>query len=302
MAEDSAGSQAVKSPSNNGGNFELFYDHRLIKEIEDESRTAESPGERLGDIGTQTNLLLNLIDELRSITDRACHAAVREAECADRIEASKESELASLQIQLKEREESLKARDTALTQLERVSKTRIEELENRLHEKETQLANRESDLNRLQSESECLMDRLNQVEVTLKQARSNGSAEHMEAELAKVRSQLEEKEAYIAARDPILEKLEADLREQIGDLQHRLQATESRLQSCEAELKEKETLIQAAAGKEAEIGKLIVRLSSECDKLSSELCQKSGLIAQLEKKERRFSSNGTGWKKVRGLF
>ncbi|HET8562453.1 MAG TPA: hypothetical protein VFM35_01145 [Candidatus Binatia bacterium] len=296
MPEDSAESRVVKSQNDNGGNSELVYDQRLIKEIEDASRTAEVAGERLGDIGTQTNLLLNLIDELRSITDRACHAAVREAECADRIEESKETELASLQIQLKEREESLQARDTALTELERISKARIEELENRLRDNEAQLASRDSELDRLQAEFDCLMDRLNQAEL----ARSNGSAKHLEAELANVRHQLEEREACVQAKNSILEELEADLREKISDLQLRLQTTENRLQSCEAELKEKETLIQAAAGKEAEIGKLIARLSSECDKLSSELCQKSGLVARLEKKERR--SLGNGMRKAFGLL
>ena len=57
---------------------------------------------------------------------------------------------------------------------------------------------------------------------------------------------------------------------------------EAKLESQERTVKEKEAGIHAAALREKEIGKLIERLSSECEKLSAELCEKELIISRLE--------------------
>ena len=62
----------------------------------------------------------------------------------------------------------------------------------------------------------------------------------------------------------------------------------AKLASRERELKQKEGIIDAAAARETEIDKLIERLSTECDKLSEELCEKRIRIARLQDKPRRF--------------
>jgi hypothetical protein len=87
--------------------------------------TANKGGPNDSDIASQTDQLLELINELKSITDRACNAAVRESECAERIEESKETEVANLQVRLKENEEALAVRDAALREREEISKAKI---------------------------------------------------------------------------------------------------------------------------------------------------------------------------------
>jgi chromosome segregation ATPase len=131
------------------------------------------------EISKQANVLLGLVNELKSITDRACVAAFEEAEYADRIEATRDTATKSLREQLREKEQA------------------------------------------------------------------------------------------------------------VSDLQGRLADAETKLASTEAELKAKEALIQAAATTQTEVGKLVQRLSTECNKLSAELQEKRLIIAQFEKRERR---------------
>ena len=78
-----------------------------------------------------------------------------------------------------------------------------------------------------------------------------------------------------------------------------MQTAEGKLQSCEAELEKKENLIRAAAAKEAELGKLITRLSSECEKLSSEP-HDNAPVAEQEKKQQGSLGDSPVWKKILG--
>jgi chromosome segregation ATPase len=120
------------------------------------------------------------------------------------------------------------------------------------------------------------------------------------AEMTELARQLKETQTELEAKDHQLRHADGDLKARNQDLEVRLQDLESQLQSRQAELKEKENLIQAAAARETEIGKLISRLSEECRKLSAELHQKSLIVAQLEKKQRHFIGDGAVWKKVLG--
>jgi predicted RNase H-like nuclease (RuvC/YqgF family) len=78
-----------------------------------------------------------------------------------------------------------------------------------------------------------------------------------------------------------------------------LQDAEAKLESQETTLQEKEAGIHAAALREKEIGKLIERLSSECEKLSAELCEKELIISRLKDTTRYSFINGTrAWGKI----
>ena len=75
----------------------------------------------------------------------------------------------------------------------------------------------------------------------------------------------------------------------------------AKLASRERELKQKEGIIDAAAAGETEIGKLIERLSTGCDKLSEELCEKRIRIARLQDKPRRSAMAANCGKKSSNL-
>jgi chromosome segregation ATPase len=263
----------------NAVDSELLCAPLSVEEMEETSQMARMTGQRLPIVRTQANRFMNVLNELRSTSDRICNAADRETDCAEETAQDKKTELATLRLQLKE--ESLKARGLALRELEEAWQAKLEQNENQLRRREIQLSVREGALARLTSKVYRVISRLNQTE-----SESQKKAERLEAELTEVRRQLKAKDEHVAAKEPILEKLQAELKEKVKQLEHQLQATEAKLVGCETELKQKETLIQAAAAKEAEIGKLIKSLSSECDRLSCELHQKSLLIAQLEKRPR----------------
>ena len=118
--------------------------------------------------------------------------------------------------------------------------------------------------------------------------------------LTDLKLQLAQREEDLAAKESALSRHEGDLRAGIQSLQFRLQETEAKLANRDRELKQKDALIDAAANREIEIGRLIERLSSECESLSMELCEKRLLITQLQDKTRHATGN-RGWKKVLGL-
>jgi len=107
-------------------------------------------------------------------------------------------------------------------------------------------------------------------------------------------------EAELAARRPeALHQVEEDQKTDIENLQLRLQDAEAKLESQERTVQEKEAGIHAAALREKEIGKLIERLSSECEKLRAELCEKELIISRLENRTRHSFFNGAkAWGKI----
>ena len=144
--------------------------------------------------------------------------------------------------------------------------------------------------------------KLQETDDVIDKVDGNGhSREVIEAKLADLRLQLGKREESLAARELTLSRQEADLRTSIQNLHVRLHETEAKLASRERELKQKDSLIDAAAVRETEMGRFIERLSSECDKLSAELCEKRLLITRLQRKPRHSTSGGKVWKKVLGL-
>jgi chromosome segregation ATPase len=261
--------------------------------------TAKATEEHQPEVENHANRLLDLLNELRSLAD----AALREAECADRIEEALETEINGLLERIKEKDESIDAYDQALAKLEETSKAELSELQSRIQEHEIQLSNREIQAQQLVSERDYLINRLKEAEFVAgeAEARVQQHTERMEAEFTELRLQLSKHEESLAARELALCRHEGDLRTSIHNLQLRLQDTEAKLAGREREIKQKEALIEAAATREARIGRLIERLSSECEKLSTELCEKRLIFAQLEDKRRHSTNGGRMWKKVLGL-
>jgi chromosome segregation ATPase len=282
------------------------------------SESDSAGDERPPEIESHFNRLSNLLNKLRSITDRApdngsrysslSHdfellviAALREAECADLIEKSIETDLTNLCGIIKQKDEALQARDTDLARLEEISKAKLAELESRIQNQETQLKDLENERQQLTTERDCLVNRFNQAELTAKQAEAEARQfkERLEAEFSALRVHMAKREESLAARESDLRRAEADQKTEIAKLQLRLQDTEAKLASQERELNEKDRGIHAASVREAGIGRLIARLSSDCEKLSAELCEKKLIISQFETKARySFIKGGKVWEKV----
>lgn len=132
--------------------------------------------------------------------------------------------------------------------------------------------------------------------------RSHQHMEQSEAASAELKLQPAKRDESLGTRESVSSRQEGDLRIILQSLQLRLRETEAKLANRERELKQKETLIDAAAVREMEIGRLIERLSSECENLSAELCEKRLLIARMQDKPRHSANGGKKWKKVLGLI
>jgi chromosome segregation ATPase len=280
--------ELVSSEHVNATDPEPLGNRRFPEEIEYKTQPARIANPCLPSVRTQADVFLNVINGLKSVSDRVCDAADREVECSEPTEQSKKTDLASLRLQLKE--ESLKARSLALREIEEAWKAKVELIQNQLRGREIQLRVRERDLAGLTSKVYGVINRINQAE-----SESQNRAEQLETEITELRHQLKEKDERLAAKRPAQE-LEL---KKLKELQDQLQTAEGKLQSCEAELEKKENLIRAAAAKEAELGKLITHLSSECEKLSSEP-HDNAPVAEQEKKQQGSPGDPPVWKKILG--
>jgi hypothetical protein len=262
------GSKIGKFPTINEVGCESSSDGQSSEVIGcNQTSPAEAVDEHQPEVESHANRLLDLLNEVRSLAD----AALREAECADRIEAAMETEINGLREQIKEKDQSIVAHDQALAKLEEASKAKLAELQTLIQEHEIQFSNREIQAQQLVSERDYLINRLKEAELVAgeAEARVQQHTERMEAEFTDLKLQLAKREESLAAQELALSRHESDLRGSIQNLQVRLQDTEAKLAGREREIKQKEALIEAAANREARIGRLIERLSSECQKHST---------------------------------
>jgi chromosome segregation ATPase len=277
--------------------------------------------DRPPEVESHVNRLLHLLKKLKSINERSegtnSHegasardfdllviAALREAECADLIEKTMDADLTGLCNELKRKEETLQAREKALARLEETSNAQLAELESRIENQEHQLRNLKTEQQKLSAERDRLAHSLSEAELAAKQAEGEARQlkERMKEEVSPLKLQTAKREEFPGANKPDLQLLEGDQKKEIETLQLRLEETEAKLADLEKELKEKERAIHAAGVRETELGKLIERLSAECEKLSAELCDKKLMISQLEDKTRAtFIHGGKAWGKVARL-
>ncbi len=114
----------------------------------------------------------------------------------------------------------------------------------------------------------------------------------METDLTSLCEELKQKNEALRAREI-----------ELAGRDETLKVMEEKLAIQEKELNEKQCSIVAASAREAEIGKLIERLSSECERLSAELCEKSLIISRFETKPRHsFKKNGRSWERLLRLL
>ncbi len=190
-----------------------------------------------------------------------------------------------------------------MVRLEEGSKAQITALEIQLRQAEIQ-RNEEKELRILRRKNVGLISRLDEAEEIAKQAetRIHEQLTPLNREVAELRLQLANRDKTIQTKNNMIKTIELDFRAKIVELEQRLRDSETTLHELQTTIKEKDALIQATAGKEAEIGKLIKRLSTECDKLNTELQEKSRLPAQLEPKKAPSVTDSKIWRQVIGRF
>jgi len=255
------------------------------------------------DIEVQANQLLDYINKLTSLADRACNTAILQTETVQLIEENRNAEITNLRNQLEQQSAQFREQQLAMVRLEEGSKAQITALEIQLRQAEIQ-RNEEKELRILRRKNVGLISRLDEAEEIAKQAetRIHEQLTPLNREVAELRLQLANRDKTIQAKNNMIKTIELDFRAKIVELEQRLRDSETTLHELQTTIKEKDALIQATAGKEAEIGKLIKRLSTECDKLNTELQEKSRIPAQLEPKKAPSVTDSKIWRQVIGRF
>ena len=254
------------------------------------------------EIEQRANQLLDYISKLSSLADRTCDTVVRQNESAPWIEDSRLSQLSNLGPELEYNAAEREEQRRALESLQNASQEKISELGNRLQEKDTQVGEKETELKHLRAEITCLLNRLNDAETVVKQTEDGFQQriDPLNREIATLKSQLVQRDETILAKNHALKKVDVNHRGTITDLEQRLRESETKLQSHQTLLKEKDAVIQATANKEAEVGKLIKRLSTECQTLGAELQERNRLLNEQDGKKALAKVDGAVWRRVIG--
>jgi hypothetical protein len=271
---------------------------------QDSSHAAKQPnGDPLSQIESYTTRFFNLLSDFKTLNDRACIAALRKAESAERLEESMVSTIIALRHQLDERDEDLQAKDEALKRLDMRWRTKFQQLEMVTRKKAIQqptIGSTEEDSTRFNDGKLAPLNDGKLAPLNTESQREH-LGEELEAEIAALKLQLMSRTACLQEKERSLRKVEGELR---ASLQHnlvRIQQTEAKLAAAETELEQKKIVIETAARRESEICKLMARLSSECERLTEELHDKITLIARLEEKNQDHPAGGKVWKRVIGL-
>ena len=222
------------------------------------------------DIEVQADQLLNYINKLTSLADRACTTALQQSETTQRVEDNRHSEVIYLRRQLDQANAQFREQQHAMTRLEQASRAQLTTLEKQLHRKEIETMEREIDALRSNAGSTIVRQPSKQTEEP-RQSVVQPETAPLNQELAHLKQQLAARDETIETKNRMIKAVESDFQTKIADLEQRLRNTQQELQIEEAKLKEKDTLLQATAAKEVEMGNLIKRLSGECEQLNQEL-------------------------------
>ena len=284
----------------------LYFNDAEIKFVYTEAEKAKARGEstqpELGlapprELDTQANLLRGLLHEIKSLTDRACDTAVREAQHSAQVEEMAGVELINLRLQLKEKNEALDARDRALREREALAKEKIESLQIILRDKDVQLENCHTRSRGLVGKIDGLNLRLNEAATAMQQAetRFRDFAEHQQGKMIELRDEVTAMEDLLQGKDAALRQLDEESRMTIGALERQLQTANNNLEAKEAELREKDSALQAAASCEHTAAQMMHQLAAESQTIMAELREKDQLVSEIENKMYRPFDNGILW-------
>ena len=284
----------------------LNFNEAEIKFVDSEAEKAEARGESTQpepgsepplELDAQANLLRGLLHEIKSLTDRACDTAVREAQHSAQVEEMAGVELINLRLQLKEKNEALDARDRALREREALAKEKIESLQIISRDKDAQLENCHTRSRGLLGEIDGLNLRLNEAATAMKQAESRfrDFAEHQQGTMSELRDEVKAMEDSLQGKDAALRQLDEESRTAIGALEKRLQTVNANLENKETELREKAAALQAAASCEQTVAQMMQQLAAESQAIMAELREKDQLVSEIENKMYRPFDNGSLW-------
>jgi DNA repair exonuclease SbcCD ATPase subunit len=225
------------------------------------------------DIEVQADQLLNYINKLTSLADRACTTALQQSETTQRVEDNRHSEVVYLRRQLDQANTQFREQQRAMTRLEQASRAQLTTLEKQLHRKEIETMEREIDALRSNGAGMTIVREKPKQTEEPRQSVVQMETPPPNQELAHLKQQLAARDETIETKNRMIKAIEGDFQSKIAELEQRLRDTQQELQVQEAKVKEKDTLLQATAAKEVEMGNLIKRLSGECEQLNRELQQ-----------------------------
>ncbi|MFQ5684888.1 MAG: hypothetical protein ACE5HC_16670 [Candidatus Binatia bacterium] len=179
----------VDSPEN-GSSHPPLPANTALDRVENTKKTSPCTDEQLEEQLKVLRSEMHLfITEAEGIANETLAAAADEAQQAEQFIESLKTEMAALEVQIRNKEEALKMKDATIKGLEETLTAKIHELEDELKEKEQLLISRGA-----QIEEKDLLIKANADQ-------NKGFREHLSTEVEKLRSELKEKQIRLAAQE-----------------------------------------------------------------------------------------------------
>jgi len=241
-----------------------FYDS--LKETLQRSKATSMAIARLK--GSDALTLNDAMEELEKlVVDRLgrLKAAVNEGEAvvagevqhAEQIAASLKANIAALDAQLKETEDTVRKKDLASQKMEATLTAKNHDLQSEMKKKEKILESRDNEVNDLKSKIDVLVMRVTELELAIQQAKAEAASgaervadvtEGFRARIAALEKQLSQTEERVRGKELTIEELEQNLGAKIQDLEDQLRNKERRLTSRDGRVNDLESQLKFLTG------------------------------------------------------
>jgi len=269
----------------------------LRHELHEHKELLEERQRQLQSFQSQTDALHERIAEIEASDQQRLAAAAAELESV-RHQAS--AELAQLRTELAHKEQRLAEQQSAVFALKESNDARFHDLQQQLNEQTSRLEARENELEKSKAEIEALQGRIVEVEASHQEAQAlatyelEHTRESLHAELAYLRSQIDEKEHALQDREARHTESERLLQAQTDDLKNLLHGKQREFEASERELQDLHSQLHAQEeinhklGSDNERSKIALteaefvrrEIEAELANLRSEIGQKEQSLAE----------------------
>jgi myosin heavy subunit len=202
-------------------------------------------------------LVVDTLGRLKAAVKVGEAVVAGEVQHAEQVAESLRANIAALDAQLKETEDTVRKKDLASQKMEATLTAKIHDLQGEMRKKEKILESRDNEVNDLKSKIDVLVMRVTELELAIQQAKAEAASEaervaHVtegfRARIAALETQLSQTEERVRGKELTIEELEQNLGAKIQDLENQLRNKERLLTSRDKRVNDLESQLKFLTG------------------------------------------------------
>jgi uncharacterized protein YecA (UPF0149 family) len=202
-------------------------------------------------------LVVDTLGRLKAAVKVGEAVVAGEVQHAEQVAESLNANIAALDAQLKETEDTVRKKDLASQKMEATLTAKNHDLQSEMKKKEKILESRDNEVNDLKSKIDVLVMRVTEIELAIQQAKAEAASEaarvaHVtegfRARIAALETQLSQTEERVRGKELTIEELEQNLGAKIQDLENQLRNKEKLLTSRDRRVNDLESQLKFLTG------------------------------------------------------